>query len=123
MKRRYTLTLGYVMFIASILWLLFLVAITINKGFPNEAEGLLIVLPTGLISLINIYFFIKVKFWNFGNVEISKIENENILLQKRIEQKELENKLSELENSNDAGFDFDKADKILGFKDGKFSGE
>jgi len=98
MKRRYTLTLGYVMFIASILWLLFLFAVTIDEGFPDEIEGGLIVLSTGLIALINIYFFIKVKFWNFGNVEISKIENENILLKKKIEQKELENKLSELEN-------------------------
>ena len=86
------------MFIASILWLLFIFAMIIDDGFPNYGEEIFLILSTGLISLINIYFFIKVKFWNYGDVKISKIENENILLQKKIEQKELENKLSELEN-------------------------
>ena len=98
MKRRYTLTLGYIMFIASILWLLLILATIIDSGFPDYDEEIFLMLSTGSISLLNIYFFIKVKFWNFGNVEISKIENENILLKKKIEQKELENKLSELEN-------------------------
>jgi len=88
---------GYttIVFIAG--WLIFLVYAFISE-FKNTEITIGGMLPYGLIVLTLTPMALYIKWTKFGNINIdeaAKIERENIILQKKIEQKKLQQLLNQ----------------------------
>ena len=94
MKKKIT---GILSFISAVCWLVFILVMEIKDPITDITIKTVITFVSILILLISTLLYVK--WTNFGNInskEIERIEYENQLLKKKIEQKELKKALGDL---------------------------
>lgn len=95
MKNTFTVIIGYLFFIVSILTLIGATeALTYSFDFEDDSYLLLLILASILLG----YYLIKTKFWSKGSSEASRLKAENKILVHQIEHEELKKKLESLKS-------------------------
>ncbi|NOZ47206.1 MAG: hypothetical protein GXO79_10560 [Chlorobi bacterium] len=95
MKTKFTVFTGYISFIALIILLLLGSYTFLVNTLYNEPSGL-ILLSLEILAIFDIYYLYKTKFWTVETFDQLKLSGEIKTLEKKIQKRELEIKLEEL---------------------------
>lgn len=90
MKKRIA---GIISFIGASAWLVYLIIIIFKEPLPSEILDYLFMAGTIIIIISNLLYIVWTNFGTNKPTEIKKIEYENQILIKKIEQQELKKKL------------------------------